>query len=250
VGAIAVSDARPGIFGDDDERILLLLAASAAVSLENARLYEQAQQAAVTEERHRLARELHDAVTQTLFSASLIAEVLPRIWERDQQLGEQRLEDLRELTRGALAEMRALLLELRPATLTESSLGDLLRQLREAFVGRARLAIDLVVEGERPLPPDVQIAFYRIAQETLNNVTKHAGADAVTIRLQFAPESVKLVIQDNGRGFDVGDIPPNSLGVGIMHERAGKIGAAIQIDSQIGVGTEVSVRWGPVNGKR
>jgi two-component system nitrate/nitrite sensor histidine kinase NarX len=106
------------------------------------------------------------------------------------------------------------------------------------------LAIDLVVEGERPLPPDVQVTLYRIVQEALNNVTKHAGADAVTIRLQFTPESVQLAIQDNGRGFNVSNISPNSLGLGIMRERAGKIGAAIQIDSQTGIGTEVSVRWG------
>ena len=244
LGLIAIIGETGSQFNQGQLALFKSIADQLAVAVENARLYEQAQQAAVTEERHRLARELHDAVTQTLFSASLIAEVLPRIWERDQQLGEQRLEDLRELTRGALAEMRALLLELRPATLTESSLGDLLRQLREAFVGRARLAIDLVVEGERPLPPDVQIAFYRIAQEALNNVTKHAGADAVTIRLQFTPESVQMMIQDNGRGFDVSDISPNSLGVGIMRERAGKIGAAIRIDSQVGIGTAIIVRWG------
>jgi two-component system nitrate/nitrite sensor histidine kinase NarX len=243
LGLIAIIGETGSQFNQGQLALFKSIADQLGVAVENARLYEQAQQAAVTEERHRLARELHDAVTQTLFSASLTAEVLPRIWERDQQLGEQRLEDLRELTRGALAEMRALLLELRPATLTETSLGDLLHQLREAFVGRARLAIDLVVEGERPLPPDVQIAFYRIAQETLNNVTKHAGADAVTIRLQFLPELVQMMIQDNGRGFDVGDIPPNSLGVGIMRERAGKIGAAIQIDSQVGIGTAIIVRW-------
>jgi signal transduction histidine kinase len=244
LGLIAIIGAAESQFSQGQLALFKSIADQLAVAVENARLYEQAQQAAVTEERHRLARELHDAVTQTLFSASLIAEVLPRIWERDQQLGERRLEDLRELTRGALAEMRALLLELRPATLTESSLGDLLRQLREAFIGRARLAIDLVVEGERPLPPDVQVTLYRIVQEALNNVTKHAGADAVTIRLQFTPESVQLAIQDNGRGFNVSNISPNSLGLGIMRERAGKIGAAIQIDSQTGIGTEVSVRWG------
>jgi signal transduction histidine kinase len=104
-----------------------------------ARLYEQAEEAAVATERNRLARDLHDAVSQTLFSASLIAKVLPRLWERKPEEGRRRLEEVRRLTRGALAEMRTLLLELRPKALVEADLGDLLRQLTEAFIGRARI---------------------------------------------------------------------------------------------------------------
>ncbi|MBE2201254.1 MAG: GAF domain-containing protein [Anaerolinea sp.] len=217
------------------------LSDQAALAIANAHLRLQAGQAAVVEERNRLARDLHDAVTQTLFSASLIADVLPRIWERNPEAALVRLAELRELTRGALAEMRTLLLELRPATLTETTLPDLLKQLTEAAIGRSRLAVDLVVTGERPLPPDVQVAFYRIAQEALNNISKHAAASQVSLRLTLAPDNVTLVVADNGRGFDPRLIGTNSLGLGIMRERAEKINAQLTIDSQIGVGATIMV---------
>lgn len=203
----------------------------------------------VTAERNRLARELHDAVTQTLFSASLIADVLPRIWERDMEQGKQRLEELRELTRGALAEMRTLLLELRPAALAESNLAELLRQLTQAIGGRSRLPIALMIEGERPLPPEIQVALYRIAQEALNNIYKHAGADQVTIHLSYPGQAVRLSIEDDGRGFDPVDLKPQTLGLGIMRERAQKIGAALTVESQIGEGTAVTVHCPIANEK-
>ncbi|MCZ7674145.1 MAG: ATP-binding protein [Chloroflexi bacterium] len=138
--------------------------------------------------------------------------------------------------------MRTLLLELRPATLTESSMVELLRQLTQAIGGRSRLSIELSIEGERPLPPETQIALYRIAQESLNNISKHAGASQVTLTLTFLPETVRLTIQDNGRGFNPADTPHQSLGLGIMRERAQKIGAELTIHSQIGVGTTVTVQ--------
>ncbi len=149
--------------------------------MENARLYEQAQALAALEERQRLARDLHDAVSQTLFSASLIAEVLPRLWERNPAEGQRSLAELHQLTRGALAEMRTLLLELRPAALLEVGLADLLRQLAEAVTGRSRVPIDLSLDKPYPLPPDVQVNLYRIAQEALSNVAKHSGASRATV---------------------------------------------------------------------
>ena len=201
--------------------------------------------AAAHQERQRLARELHDAVTQTLFSASLIAEVLPRVWEIDQALARSRLADLRELNRGALAEMRTLLLELRPAALTESALPDLLRQLTEAVRGRSRLHIALEVEGAPPaagLSPDTQIALYRIAQEALNNVVKHADATNVIVTLAFGAAGVLLSVADDGQGFTIGhDGHPDSFGLSIMRERAFKIGAEFQIESSPGAGTRVTV---------
>ena len=248
-GVFNVSYIRPRAFNADDRRLFLALAQRAALAIENARLYEQAQQAAILEERRRLARELHDAVTQTLFSASLIAEVLPRLWERDPNEGRKRLEELRQLTRGALAEMRTLLLELRPATLTEMDLGELMQQLAEAITGRARVPITVTVEGRCPLPPDVQVALYRIAQEALNNVAKHAGASQATVSLRCSPPSkgagvrVELCISDDGRGFDLESVPPESLGLDIMRERAEAVGAALTVKSEIGRGTEVVVEW-------
>ena len=206
-------------------------------------LAQQAAEAAVAAERSRLARDLHDAVSQTLFSASLIAEVLPRIWERNPDEGRRRLEELRQLSRGALAEMRALLLELRPTALVEAELGDLLRQLAEATTGRARVPVNVDVEGECALPPDVKVALYRIAQESLNNVAKHAEASQVNVSLHCQPSRVILSISDNGCGFSVDSIPPDHLGVGIMHERAEAIGAMLTVESEIGHGTEVVALW-------
>jgi len=248
VGVLTIIGAPGKVFSEQQQALFESIADQLGMAVEHARLYEQAEQAAAAAERSRLARDLHDAVSQTLFSASLIAEVLPRLWEKNPAEGRRRLEELRELTRGALAEMRALLLELRPLALTEFSLEELLHQLAEATIGRSRLAVNLSVAGERPLPPDVQVAFYRIAQEALHNVGKHAGASQVTLRLDFQPDTVSLTMVDDGRGFDVQDTPPDSFGLSIMRERAAKIGADFHIESEIGKGTQVSVVW-PVHGE-
>jgi len=198
---------------------------------------------AVTAERTRLARDLHDAVTQTLFSSSLIAEVLPDLWEMDVEEAKNSTEELRQLTRGALAEMRTLLLELRPATLTQTHLKDLIKQLCEAFIGRSRLPITLNIEGDCVLPPEVQVAFYRIAQESLNNVFKYARAKQVNVSLFLSPTLVRFETCDNGVGFDLSTTKPTSLGLRIMRERAEAIGAQFHISSTLGSGTCVEVTW-------
>ena len=226
-----------------------MLASGAVIQLENARLFIQAQQVATIEERQRLARELHDAVTQTLFSASLIAEVLPRLWVRNPDEGRRRLEELRQLTRGALAEMRTLLLELRPAALVDTEMGDLLRQLAESITGRARIPVSLQVEGQCDLPPQVKVVLYRIAQEALNNVAKHAAADQTLIRLDCGEQDVMLSITDNGRGFERSNTPLESLGLGIMRERAESVGAKLDIESEPGQGTQLTVTWSWADGK-
>jgi len=205
-------------------------------------LADSAAAAAVTSERTRLARDLHDAVTQTLFSASLIAEVLPDLWDMNQAEARKRLEELRQLTRGALAEMRTLLVELRPNALVDVPLPVLLKQLCESFIGRARLPVQLNVEGKRPLPPDVQLAYYRITQEALNNIVKHAKATQVIVTLRME-DMVRLSIVDNGVGFDPASVPPNHLGTKIMRERAEAIGATYSLYSEPGEGTQISVTW-------
>lgn len=205
-------------------------------------LAEKAAQEAVTIERTRLARDLHDAVTQTLFSASLIAEVLPDIWKMSQAEGRKRLDELQQLTRGALAEMRTLLLELRPSALTEIPFPDLLRQLCEALIGRARLPIQLSVQGMRKLPPDQQIGLYRITQEALNNIIKHARATQAYVTLNL-DEKVCLFIVDNGCGFDPMTVSPDHLGLKIMCERAEAIGAELSVYSEPGEGTQIFVSW-------
>jgi nitrate/nitrite-specific signal transduction histidine kinase len=215
------------------------------VAMENAHLYERAEQAAITAERSRLARELHDAVTQTLFSANLIADVIPRIWRRNPEEGMQNLEELRQLTRGALAEMRTLLLEMRPESLERPDLKSLLTQLSDAFIGRVRVPVSLAIQGECDLTREVKIVFYRIAQEALNNIAKHSGARQVVLSLACQPGHVNLCIQDDGLGFEIDSIPPNHLGIAIMRERACSIGALLKIDSRPGQGTTVELDWQP-----
>ncbi|MGD8515441.1 MAG: PAS domain S-box protein [Anaerolineae bacterium] len=242
VGLMEVGIDQPDRVSPPDQiRLTETIATNVAVAVENARLVEQAQSAAISAERQRLARDLHDAVTQTLYSAGLIAEALPRIWERSPQEARRSLIKLRQLTRGALAEMRTLLFELRPAALEEADLETLLRQLGDALSGRTRIPVSIAVEGSTDLPPEVKISLYRIAQEAFNNIAKHAGATHVSVALHRQPHEVTLRIADNGRGFDLAAVAPGRMGLGIMRERAHEIGASFRLHSLPGQGTEISV---------
>jgi len=208
-----------------------------------AQAVEQARALATLEERQRLARNLHDAVNQSLFSASLIAEVLPRLWQQHPAEVRASLEDLRRLTRGALAEMRGLLVELQPLELSDSELDDLLRLLGDALTGRTNIPVTVTVTGHGVLPSEVQIILYRLCQEALNNIAKHSAAGQVLIDLRYDHGTVALSIRDDGRGFDPAQVPPGHYGLNIMQERATAAGAALAIISAPGQGTEVAVRW-------
>jgi signal transduction histidine kinase len=194
-------------------------------------------------ERQRLARELHDAVTQQLFSASLIGEVLPQLWAANPAKGAEYLEDLRLLTRGALAEMRALLVELRPAALTDTPLPDLLQHLTAALSGRTRVPVELEVKGEARLPDEVQVALYRVAQEALQNVAKHARARNVRVTLHLGLGHAELTVRDDGRGFDPAAVPADHFGLAIMQERMAAAGGTATLTSAPGEGTTVAARW-------
>lgn len=236
------SDARDA-YPDEDEETLKLLAAHAAIALENAGRYQHARDLAANEERTRLARELHDSVTQTLYSASLLAEALPVVWRRDLAAGAQSLTELRHLVRGALAEMRTLLFELRPFALLAADLPTLLHQLGHVLTSQTNTPVVVTIEGQAPIPADVKIALYRIAQEAFNNIAKHAGATQVAVRFHAAAHRLFLAVRDDGSGFDPAAIPDDHMGVRIMAERAAEIGARLQIDSAPWRGTEVSVSW-------
>jgi PAS domain S-box-containing protein len=243
IGSVGVAHEKRNYFTPHHADLALSVANQAAITMINAELYEQAQALAVLEERQRLARNLHDAINQSLFSAGLIAEVLPRLWERDQAGARQSLEDLRKLVRGAQAEMRALLAELRPSTLTDAELGDLLRLLGNAFTGRTNIPARVTVVGQGALPADVQVAIYRIGQEALNNVAKHAGASTVEIHLKHEEPGIELSIHDDGQGFILGQTTSGHYGLDMMHERAETVGANLSIMSQPGQGTELRIRW-------
>jgi two-component system nitrate/nitrite sensor histidine kinase NarX len=243
IGGMGIAHAEPDTFTVHHANLALTMANQAAITMANAQLYEQAQTLAALEERQRLAQNLHDAVNQSLFSAGLIAEVLPRLWERDPDRGRQSLEDLRRLTRSALAEMRGLLAELRPQVLIDSVLGDLLSQLGSAFTGRTNIPVVVTVTGERGLPADVQIAFYRLCQEAFNNIAKHARASQVAIHLQYESDTVELHIRDDGQGFKPEQVPSGHYGLSMMRERAEAAGVLLSVSSQPDHGTEIFMRW-------
>lgn len=249
IGGIGIAESGKNYFTSHHADLALSVANQAAITMINAELYEQAKALAVLEERQSLARNLHDAVNQSLFSAGLIAEVLPRLWARDQEDAQRSLEDLRRLTRGAQAEMRALLAELRPSTITDSNLGDLLLLLGNALSGKTNIPVDVVVTDEYSYPPDVQIAFYRICQEALSNIAKHAKASQVTINLIQGTPVVEMHISDNGKGFDLTKSISGHYGLGMMRERAEAVGALLSVQSQPGNGTKLLLSWKKIHSK-
>ena len=244
IGGMGIAETRKNYFTTHDADLALSVANQAAITMINAELYKDAQTLAVLEERQKLARNLHDAINQSLFSAGLIAEVLPRLWEREPEEARRSLEDLRRLTRGALAEMRSLLVELRPSALTDTDLGDLLRLLGNAFTGRTNVPVAVTVTGAGALPAEAQVVLYRICQEALNNIAKHAKASNVEIDVMHQPGALELHIRDDGRGFDsLEQTPPGHYGLSMMRERAETVGALLTIISQPGHGTELVIRW-------
>ncbi len=254
LGALTLYYSAVKLFSKEEVNLAVAFCDQAALAIENARLRAKAEEDAIAAERSRIARDLHDSVTQLLFSASLIAEVLPTVWERSPEEGSQGLTELRQLTRGALAEMRAMLLELRPASLMEAKLPDLLKQLGEAVAARMHVPVEVLIQGDVDLPADARIAFYRIAQEALNNMAKHARAEAAWITLRGATEDstdhegqascrVTLSIRDNGCGFDPEHAKADHLGLGIMRERANSVGAGLLVHSGPDCGTEIIVCW-------
>jgi signal transduction histidine kinase len=245
---------EPRSYSTEEVELATVFGNQVALAVESARLRMQREQAAAATERNRIARDLHDSVTQALFSATLVAEVLPQVGKRDPELARQGLLELGALTRGALAEMRTMLLELRPTAVVETRLSDLIRQLTDAMTGRVGLLAKYNIEPSPNLPPDVHVTFYRIAQEALNNVLKHADASRVTVSLIACPPvdpgaagdwqgQMMLTITDNGLGFEERDLEPDQLGLGIMRERAETIGAELSLDSQSDKGTRVTVIW-------
>lgn len=243
LGVLVIVGSQGGAFSTAQLALFQSIADQLGVAVENARLFARSEQAAVTAERNRLARDLHDAVTQTLFSSSMIADVLPKIWERNPDEGRRRLEELRQLTRGALSEMRTLLVELRPAALADTDLGDLLEHQVNAFIARTRLQVGFERSVSHNPPVEVKEAFYRIAQEAFNNIARHAEAAQVRVRLDGEPGKMDLTIQDDGVGFDAQTLEHEGLGLGIMRERARSIGSRLEVVSRPGRGTRLHLNW-------
>lgn len=242
-GGLLLARDGPEPFSTHEADLAQSAANQAAIFLVNADLHVHAKALAVLQERQRLAQNLHDAVNQSLFSAGLIAEVLPRLWHRDPEEGQRSLQDLRQLMRNAQDEMRALLAELRPAILVDSDLGKLIRVLAKSVTSRDPIAVSLDVEAGVILPAAVHEVYYRTCQEALSNVVKHARAHTVTISLKWEGSVAILRVCDDGDGFSRDDAVAGHFGLTIMRERAEAVSAALAIDSRPGHGTEITLRW-------
>jgi len=247
VGAFYLTEKQGGpdaLFTDEDEELIQLLAAHAAIACENAELHERSRELSTIEERKRLARELHDSVTQTLFSIGLTAEAASTLVEHDPARARTELETLQELTRTALEEMRSLIFELRPAELETEGLAAALRKHVDVLRRLYPQEIALAVEGDRRLPPAVEKGLLRIAQEALGNALRHAGAGRVELKLDVRDSRARLRVADDGSGFEVGAARARHLGLTSMQERAEALGGRLEIDSRPGHGTTVSLEVG------
>jgi nitrate/nitrite-specific signal transduction histidine kinase len=242
-GVFGMNYCQPRRFTDSDVRLFQALAQRAAIAVQNAHLYEQAEQAATLEERQRLARELHDAITQSLYSLVLLAEAGRRhLTAGNQAQVEHHLARLGETAQQALKEMRLLVYELRPPALTSAGLAGAIRHRLNAVEKRAGIQVRLIEEGTLALPASVEEQIFRLVQEALNNAIKHSGARSILVSLRQKPGLFEAEIQDDGRGFDQQEPPSGGVGLNSMRERAERIQAALIVESTIGEGTLVRVR--------
>ncbi len=237
VGALVLE--HTGTLTEDKLRLIAAFANQAGVTLENIRLYEQVQERAAFEERQHLARELHDSVSQALYSIVLGTHAARKQLSQPERAGAA-LEYVQHLSEAALAEMRALIFELRPDILEREGLAAALRKQVEALEVRHDLQAEYTEEGEPDVTFTAKQALYRIAQEVIHNITKHADAANVRVNLSQTSERVKLEVQDDGVGFDVQDFPGH-LGLKSMRERSTSLGGTFDVESAPGQGARVTV---------
>lgn len=244
IGAFYLTDKRGAAsFTAADEEVVGLLAAHAAVLVEHARLFEGSRELSVLDERNRLARELHDAITQTLFSLRLTLETAASAVTTDPVAAATHLEDARRLVDASFDELRTMIFELRPATLDADGLVETLRKHLDV-VGRAHgLAVRLRAVGERRIPAELEASLFRIVQEAVNNVVRHAGATLVEVEVSVGPTGAAVTVRDDGVGFDPSarGIRSRRLGLTSMRERAQAAGGTLAVRSAPGQGTTVSV---------
>jgi len=241
IGTLDVHSAQVNAFTPEDGLVIQSLGDQIAVAIENARLYDRSRELAVLQERTRLARELHDSVTQSLYSLTLLTEGWRRLADAGSKAHVQDyLIRIGEITQQALKEMRLLIHELRPPALEQEGLVGALHQRLDAVEKRAGVEARILMDDLIELPATVEEELYRIAQEALNNALKHAGATAVTVRLCTEDSQVVLEVTDNGCGFDPATVKDcGGMGLISMHERARQLGGALSVTSASGQGTTV-----------
>lgn len=243
LGVLVVASRQPGRFDDQHLRLLTLLANQAGRLIENSELHAKAREVAVLEERNRLARELHDSVTQVLFGLTLNLESAVGLLDRQPEKARALLTRSREMAGEALAEMRSLIFELRPAALQEKGLAMALSNHINLFRRRHGVEVTFTLNGDERLSPDVEFALYRVAQEALNNVAKHAQARHVRVKLDLRPEEARLEVCDDGVGFDpTAGAPSGSFGMIGMKERVSELRGSLEVISAPGQGTCIRAR--------
>jgi NarL family two-component system sensor histidine kinase LiaS len=212
------------------------------LSNHNARLAQQAKLSAVVEERQRLARELHDAVSQQLFAISMTATAVARTLDKDMEKARRQIHLIEEMASVAQSEMRALLLHLRPVHLEGKRLAEGLLELLHEL--RAKVPIELTweLDEELQLPRGIENHLFRIVQEALSNALRHAKATKLTLKLHCPGETIRLMIQDNGVGFDLNERKQTSYGLASMRERVNEIGGTLSIITAPGKGTRIDIR--------
>jgi signal transduction histidine kinase len=233
-------------FSDEDEELIGLLAAHAAIAIANARLHEQARELSIAAERNRLALDLHDAVSQKLFALVLSAEAARTLLERDPAAASDQVEKLQGQAQEALEELRSLVFELRPPDLEKDGLAGALRKHVELLGRLGEQELELVVDDGIPADPHRDGEVLRIAQEALQNARKHAQAHRVAVRLRIDEDGLLLEVEDDGVGFDP-DAPATRsrrLGLTSMEERAQRVGGTLEIRSAPGAGTTIRLRAG------
>ncbi len=242
IGMLSLNHHRPNFYTPQHASLAIALANQAAIALKNAQRYEQAQVQAVFQERQRLARELHDSISQEFYGISLNAQSAREALETDPAEALAPLDQVIRHTQAGFAEIRALLFELRPESLqTEGLITALTKQ-----VAVLRTSHQLNVEASLAAEPNISLeskyALYRITQEALHNVVKHARARNVMLRLAVEEEQFILEVHDDGRGFDPSGAFPGHLGLLSMHERVDELGGILTIHSAPGQGTSLYVR--------
>jgi PAS domain S-box-containing protein len=241
IGVLVVVSSEPEVYGIEDLQLLQAFANQAAIAIENARLYERAQAMAIDAARQRLSRELHDSVTQQLYSLALMSKGL-KVMARQGRFAEvvESLEDLDGLTAQVLRETRLLIHELRPPLLRQLGLVGALQHRLALVEQRAGINASLQVTGALSLSSIVEEHVYQIAQEALNNAVRHAKPEHAWVRLEAKPGSLTMTIRDDGIGFDP-KTTPRGMGLNSMEERAAHIGARLDVSSVPGAGTTVTV---------
>ncbi|MBZ0296332.1 MAG: PAS domain-containing protein [Anaerolineae bacterium] len=251
IGGIAMSFPKVLRLTAQERQFMQTLGQQAAQALKRALLSERTQEMAAIQERQRLAQDLHDSVSQALFSATTIAQAVPLTWQKNPEKAMEQLRQVVQINRAAMGEMRILLLELRPQAIIKTPLNNLLQHLIDAAKGRAMIDADLKMQGkEFELPSETHVALYRLAQESVNNILKHSHATEFTIDLRYGNDHVMLEVRDNGVGFDTTQVT-GGMGLSNLRERAEDINAQLDITSAPGKGTTIRVNWSgePGNGE-